>query len=140
MIGMYLKGYTGEKGSRKHFKIGLASVFPDLKEKNEVADVLYGDARCGMYHEALIGKRIILTRNYEKPIHVVNEDYSIIAIDPHSLTTALIKHFKDYLNLVKSSDIESIVTQNFITKFDFIKRSKANVQRNFVTKDSTLFS
>jgi hypothetical protein len=140
MIGKYLEGSTGERKPKKYFKVGLTNVFPNLKEKNEVTNILYGDARCGMYHEGLIGKRIILTRNYNTPILVVNEDFLIIAIDPHTLTTTLVKHFKGYIDQLKTSKSGSLILQNFLIRFDFIKRSKSYVQRNLILNNSLLFS
>lgn len=140
MIGKYIEGYAGQRGSLSHFKIGITHVFNNLEEKERIINVLYEDARCGMYHEALMGKRIILTRQYDSPIYAVDENFPIIAIDPHSLTTSLIQHFKSYIEHLKSADQEDPLLQNFLKRFDFLKRGKADLQRNLTDQNSQLFS
>lgn len=130
MIGKYIEGYSGTKQSKKHFIVGLLNVFPKLNGKDKVISVLYEDARCGMYHEAQIGKRIILTRKYNTPIFVVDENYPIITIDPHTLTTTLIKHFQDYINELKIANQNPTTLQNFIKRFDFLKQGKAGLFRS----------
>lgn len=140
MIGKHIQGYVGNSQSKAHFRVGLVNVFPELRDKSRVISVLYEDARCGMYHEALIGKRIILTRNYDVPIHVIDENIPIIAIDPHSLTTNLIGHFTAYIGSLRSAEENDIVLRNFIKRFNFLKRGKADLQRSLIIDSAAPFS
>lgn len=135
MIGKYIQGYEGDRQSEAHFKIGLIAVIPELENKERAIDILYQDARCGMYHEALIGKRILLTRNYNVPIHIVDEYLPIIAIDPHSLTTHLITHFIEYIQRIQSTELEDHISQNFQRRFDFLKRHKVSIQSRLDIND-----
>ena len=140
MLAKYLQGYVGLRQSQTHFRIGLLNVFPELIGKERVISVLYEDARCGMYHEALIGKRIVLTRNYNVPIYVVDENIPVIAIDPHSLTTALINNFNVYIQTLRNSEPNEQIQKNFVKRFNFLKRGKADLQRNLDIDSLRTFS
>lgn len=139
MIGKYLKGYEGIKQSKKHFTIGFLDVFKNIKVSDKVIDVLYEDARCGMYHEALIGNRIILTGAHNTPIFVINKDLPAIAIDPQTLTSTLISHFNGYVKKIQESDQDSPIYKGFLRRFDFLKRGKTMLQQKMLSEED-LFS
>lgn len=124
-IGKYLEGYTGKSQSKKYFITGFTNVFPELKNEDEVINLLYADVRCGMYHEAIIGGQIILTRNFNKPITVVRSSATpYIAIDPHTLTKILISHFNEYVQKISAIEPDNALLENFLNRFDSKKDSK----------------
>jgi hypothetical protein len=127
MLGGYLDGIERDT-TRKHFKIGLIHVFPVLKDRKDIIDILYKEARCGMYHVGITGKNIILTRNFDTPIATISDNTGLhIAIDPHSLTKELIQHFKQYVVMLRSL-IDLPMVQNFEKRFNYLKREKVNIQ------------
>lgn len=125
MIGKYIKG-ANTRESKKYFRIGLLDVFPEFAVNERIVDILYSEARCGMYHQAIVGKRIVLSRKYNKAIVQDKNDTEIVVIDPHSLTTLLIKHFNGYIGCLKKNN--TVSRQNFITRFDYLKRRKVFAQ------------
>ncbi len=127
MIGGYLEGKDGET-TKRHFKTGIVNVFPDLGTRTDIVNILYKEARCGMYHVGITGKSIVLSRNHKGIITVIdNPADRFIVIDPHRLTTCLIGHFKKYIESLRdASSIEKV--GNFEKRFDFLKREKVIIQ------------
>jgi hypothetical protein len=123
-IGKYLDGYAGTSQPKAYFIKGLNSVFPLLEEHSEIIDLLYYQVRCGMYHEAIIGGQIILSADYSEPIQVIDELSPVVAINPHTLTTALIEHFTKYINDLRKSSTDDVILINFLKRFDSKKNSK----------------
>lgn len=127
MIGGYLDGEQGET-TRHHFKIGITDVFPDLRKRPDIINILYKEARCGMYHVGITGKSIVISRSYQGVITVIKKPSGqLIVIDPHRLAITLIVHFKKYIQIV--SDASSMVKkENFEKRFNFLKREKVIIQ------------
>ena len=127
MIGGYLDGKEGNT-TRKHFSMGITEVFPDLRSKKDIIDILYKEARCGMYHVGITGKSIVLSRNYKRIITVIeNATDRLVVINPHSLATCLIDHFKEYIEKLRDAS-QIVKIENFKKRFDFLKKEKVNIQ------------
>lgn len=131
MIGGYLDGVEGET-TKRHFKQGITNVFPDLGKRSDIIDILYKEARCGMYHVGITGKSIVISRNHPSVVTIV--EYStdrFIVIDPHRLTDTLIVHFKNYVENIRG--VSSIVEkENFEKRFNFLKREKVIIQSKII--------
>lgn len=138
-IGKYIDGYTQTNRSEYYFNHGLIDVFPELDGAGWAKKILYSDVRCGMYHEAVIGGQIILTRQFNQPITIVNQTQPYIAIDPHTLTTALIEHFKNYIHKLRTANEGEPLLRNFIRRFDSKKDTK-KLKLKYNSADDPLFS
>jgi hypothetical protein len=70
-IGKYQAGYYGHGESRRHFKLGLKSVFPSLRrvpvpQFEARSNLLYEAARCGLYHTSYTGAGVLLRRQFSR--------------------------------------------------------------------------
>jgi hypothetical protein len=107
-IAKYESGYTKEKGHpKKYFKIGVFSVFPELKDstKFKEADVkkfsdgLYEYCRCGLYHTGLPTDRLLLTYQLKGSIGYLKSEN--LVINPHLLVPDLRTHLLSYVSKLK---------------------------------------
>jgi hypothetical protein len=101
---IYLKGVSSTDRSKEFFRIGFISVFPranhsdppgiDAKAVSKwLADVMYSDARCGLFHEWMVRGWIAVTdkleliRAFGRPGHitgvVINVDKFFAMIETH---------------------------------------------------------
>ncbi len=83
-------------------------ITPDLLAR--VADIMYEDGRCGLFHDGMSRKRIIMTRAsapISVSVHKQTGDISVIAIDAEKFLSAIGVHLERYLrDLRDPSNIE----------------------------------
>jgi len=98
-IGKYEAGYVGEGQSKKHFKLGLASVFPVLRRAGPAvyekrSELLYKAGRCGLYHGSQTSRGILLSRP-PSPVRFAPRR-GFVQINPYLLPQRLKKHLQTY--------------------------------------------
>lgn len=108
---IYRNGSDSRRHSKKFFCQAFMEAFPysrrgtvqgidpslDLIEKLPV--LLYEEARCGLFHDGMIGRRIVLASS-SAPIsvsaHKITGDVGAIVIDPRKFLEAVEAHFTAY--------------------------------------------
>ena len=122
MIAKFQDGFTGTGRSGEYFRNGVHSVFESLRNNqqemvDEVLNILYSDARCGLYHSGITDRRIILTGELTSPIGFL-PDIPGLLINPHQLVPALAAHLEEYGQQLR--DPENVeLRENFERRFDF---------------------
>lgn len=119
MIGKYITGFEGERGSKKYFKIGFKNAAsylgPGVQDLSEAdLDNVYKEVRNALYHTGLTGHGVVLTGDADNSIEVKNAD---IIVNPHRLVVSLHRHFDAYLERLHNPD-ELVLRQNFEKRFD----------------------
>jgi len=113
---IYRKGTDSRARSKEFFRQAFLEVFPHSKrakhlgldptpiDLSKLVNVLYEDARCGLFHDGMIRHRIVLAPS-SAPIsvasHKTTRDISAIVIDPSKFLNAIEAHFKDYLSKLR---------------------------------------
>ena len=116
MIGMYLKGPAiGKRKKRKRkgrsrvcFVAGARDVFPELakeKPKHEAwfLNSMYGDVRCGLYHQGMTKGGIFVSQDIGAPFEFrdLGKGKHAIVLNPKLLTDRLTSHFDDYVRKIE---------------------------------------
>ncbi len=122
LIARYEAGSIKKGESRNYFKRGVFSVFPSLKKEKDqglidsLLDVLYENARCGLYHHGMTGKGIVLTGEIEQPIISTSNPKQLI-INPHLLVPVLKSHLVSYIEQLRDP-AKNLQRHNFEKRFD----------------------
>ena len=122
---IYRNGVDSKGRSKKFFRQAFMEVFPYAKRGKvqgidpspdaieKLADLLYEEARCGLFHEGMIRHRILLAKA-SAPIsvsaHKTTGEIGAIVIDPGKFLGAVEVHFTDYiakLRDTKNPDLRS---------------------------------
>lgn len=137
MIAKYEAGFTGRE-SEKYFKLGVYSVFPELKNVpppaptplspvgnvlslvDAVLDLMYEGVRCGLYHSGITNGKIFLTGEINTPIAFELQNQMLV-VNPHLLVPRLKAHLRDYIARLR--DINNLdLRTRFETRYDFDTR------------------
>ena len=99
-LGYYLEGKAAGQ-SHEMFRSGLRSVVPSLRSVPSLAiDTLYGELRCGLYHEAAARPRVAIQRS-GNPIDVSltfgQSNLESAVVDPWALLSCVERHFREYV-------------------------------------------
>ncbi len=137
MIAKYEAGFTGRE-SKKYFKIGVYSVFPEFKSISPavqtplspvgnvvslidvVLDLMYEGIRCGLYHSGITNGKIFLTAEIETPMAFELQNQMLI-VNPHLLVPKLKVHLQDYVARLRDVNNTDLHTK-FETRYDFDTR------------------
>jgi len=98
-IGQYRALATG--GSKKYFKAGAQAVLPGLQDipdevREKLLDVLYRDARCGLYHNSRTCRGVGLGQPPNGEAMAYDPDAQVLVISPERLPGALKCHLERY--------------------------------------------
>lgn len=106
LIVSYFEGIepfiAGSKAGKPHevFRSGLRQVFPELSATPDLAiDSIYGELRCGLYHEGATGPRIQIART-PKPIIVKTDpagNLTAAVFNPWRVLKRVDSHFHAYI-------------------------------------------
>jgi len=112
--------YTAQpRGSKEAFRAGVLHVFPDLAKAdsaNQFIDVLYRDARCGLYHNVRTARVGLAKLSDEEPI-AYDEQSKRVVIYPEGLPAKLKVHLGELRKgLLDESNTD--LRQRFERKFD----------------------
>lgn len=137
MIAKYEAGFTGRE-SKKYFKQGVYSVFPELKNisppapaplspvgnivslLDTVLDMMYEGIRCGLYHSGITNGKIFLTGEIKTPI-AFELQYQMLIVNPHLLVPKLKIHLHDYVGRLRDANNTDLRTK-FEVRYDFDTR------------------
>jgi hypothetical protein len=127
MIAKTEEGYAQPGKSGEHFKRGVLSVFPSLRNPpvpitDELLEILYSGGRCGLYHGGLTDSRIVLLSDIKAPMGF-DTAHKKLLINPHRLVPAIKKHFRQFeARLRNPNNIE--LRENFERRFDYEDQDK----------------
>jgi hypothetical protein len=99
-VEQYRSGEQSKHHSRDFFNRSICRICPDLNR--EIADKIYNLARCGLFHDGMIGSYILLSYKYSKSINV--DEYGIVEINPKLLLDVIKRDFDNYLCELKKDD------------------------------------
>jgi hypothetical protein len=108
---IYRRGEDSKGHSKVFFREGFRDVFRNVTVDpallDRVSDVLYGDARCGFFHDGMLRERILFSEQFEAEFVVTvpkidgNPDPTgpivSILINPRSFCRTVATHFVDYV-------------------------------------------
>lgn len=119
-IGKYEAGNMGDSDSKKYFKLGLMSVFPNLKRRRpelfeKRAEFLYKAGRCGLYHASQASNGILLGPPPSALRFAPKRNY--VQVNPSLLPSVLKQHLATYCQrLLRPAN--KILRLNFERRFD----------------------
>ena len=119
-IDTFREGYTGRKAA-KYFKKGVRLVFPELSQQpktvvDDILNILYSGARCGLYHSSIIRSKILLTGDFPSALGY-NTGHKMLVINPHLLVPALKRHLYSY-ELELRNPANTRLRRNFEIRYD----------------------
>lgn len=98
-ISKFIEGYDGKSESRKHFIKGIRLVYPRKLQKKTI-ELLYDQARNGMYHVGLTGAKVELDCSISCGLIFKKHRFIIC---PEKLIEEIQKHFDTYISELKDS-------------------------------------
>lgn len=113
-ISKFVEGYDGRSESRNHFLQGVRLVYPKKFQKKTI-ELLYDQARNGLYHVGLTGTKVELDCSI--PCGLIYQKQRFI-ICPEKLIKELQNHFDKYISNLKNSSNRSL-------RKNFEKRGKS---------------
>lgn len=134
-IACYLKGESSRGKERQFLAHGLQEVTPRIRERlaaefgqakgrvilDSLVDALYVDLRCGLFHDAMIRGRIVISQDLEGLAFAfaIREDGKIptVLIDVRELWQGITMHFVDYIRRLRDPT-ETTLRSNFERFFD----------------------
>ncbi len=98
-IGKYRALTNGKDGAQ--FKAGAQEVFPELQKvpndvRDKLLDVLYRDARCGLYHNSRTCRGIGLGQPLNGGAMAYDPQAQVLLISPERLPNVLKRHLEHY--------------------------------------------
>lgn len=108
---IYRRGEDSRGRSKVFFREGFRDVFRNVTVDpaliDRVSDVLYGDARCGFFHDGMLRERILFSEQFDAEFVVTVPKVSgkpaqtgaiaSILINPRSFCRTVATHFVDYV-------------------------------------------
>lgn len=135
----FLSGDDSTKKSRRFFRDGFWEVFKaemvsaapqgDPERIAEVvANVVYEEIRCGLFHSARTHARVRLAWGLPRAIAVlgrsvtnknsVEHKVEMVMVEPSEFAKAIEIHFEDYLMRVRNAALDSPLRERFVRTFD----------------------
>jgi hypothetical protein len=128
-IAAYIRGEDSRGRSADFFRYGLLQVFPELEGQiaqygvrnvqaavTNICMILYSEARCGLFHEAMIWGRILIARDQAAAIACMADletgDIASVVVDPWRFLGNIRGHFDQYLRRLRDPD-EVALRANF---------------------------
>ena len=113
----YLRGQDSKGRSPEFFKAGFLDVFgvgakiesPDMPIPpgflEELAEMLYEDARCGLSHDAMTRRRIMLSHHAKAPIgasvNMATQKIAATIVNPRKWLDEVEAHLKEYVTRLR---------------------------------------
>lgn len=99
-IEQYRQGISSRNNSRNFFVEGLKRICPYLDGKEFEIENLYREARCGLFHNGMVEKRVIINNSFSSRIKFDDDD---IKISPSKLLNDIKIDFENYLQQLKEN-------------------------------------
>lgn len=114
---IYREGKSSNKRSGEFFRVGFTAVFPRAAEvvpqgvsleavSKWLADVMYSDARCGLFHEWMTKGRIVVTDDPSQVMSVRGDSrghITEVAINAAKFLTMIATHFTQYVEKLQDA-------------------------------------
>ena len=94
-VEQYRRGMSSNRNSRSFFISGLKRICPYLNHEDYNLELLYKEARCGLFHNGMVEKRIIINNSFSPSIKFEEDD---IKISPSKLLRDIKNDFNAYLD------------------------------------------
>jgi hypothetical protein len=129
MIAKFHQGfvpeYPWERRSEAYFKEGVLLVCPSLRKQpvglmDDVLDLLYEEARCGLYHSGMTAARIVVAQGMEAAMTYTSDD-GRLWIDPHLLVLEMQDHLAEYGRMLRDPG-NTRLRENFKRRFDHLTK------------------
>lgn len=106
---VFRRGEDSESKSKEYFSETLLSVFPEVLKfpdgiKSGFIEIMYRDARCGLYHTGMVRRRIVL-QDSESTFTLGldrHDNLNTVHIDRHSFQKRIEEHFLEYLSALRN--------------------------------------
>lgn len=99
-VEQYIQGSRSNKRSKEFFRDSMNRIYPG-KFLDSDLDVLYSEARCGLFHNGMVRGKILINLEYEDPISIPNAD--TIMINPNKFLNNIKRDFDNYIAILKKS-------------------------------------
>ncbi len=121
-IGKYQAPKGSHKKDNEYFKAGVQAVFPSIRNvpsevRKQLLDVLWKDARCGLYHNSRTRHRVGLGQPPNGEAMAYDSEAQILAISPEHLPQDLKAHLERYRTDLLNP-VNGEARQNFEYQFD----------------------
>ena len=110
-VEQYRQGMPSNMNSKSFFINGLKRICPYLNDEDYNLGLLYKEARCGLFHNGMVDKRIIINNSFSPSIRFEEED---IRISPSKLLQDINNDFNTYLSELT---IDHVLRENFDRMF-----------------------
>jgi len=114
-IAKFIEGYTGKFESKSHFVKGVKYVYPKKFHKKTL-ELLYDQARNGMYHVGLTGAKVQLNCSISSGFIYKQKCFVVC---PEKLIREIQSHFDQYCNNLKNTKKRTL-RKNFEKREKFI--------------------
>jgi hypothetical protein len=104
---VFLHGEDSVRDPQQFFCDGLLDVFPELvtmPERDRILEILWKDARCGLFHNGIARRRIVLADSSKTFRYLPDEHGEHVVVDRHSLVRRIESHFADYIRRLRQSN------------------------------------
>lgn len=91
-IQQYKAGKSSKNKSGKFFRKSLQAIDENISD--DICNNLYASLRCGLFHNAMIGSNIRISRNFNEMLY---KEYGLVTLNPEKLLEALESDFENYL-------------------------------------------
>lgn len=123
----YELGRDSDGRSKRYFKYGFLSVFPELNglthdERRTLIDIAYESARCGFFHSGMTRWDFFIRDNDCNNDPIVFEDEKVY-IDRFKFLERVENHFVDYVSKLRDKSEVSLRT-NFETFWKLVNKGK----------------
>ena len=98
-IEQYRKGEGSNGNSTRFFRNSIHRIFPHTYY-NESINMLYREARCGLFHNGMVEGKIVISNNYNAPIQFI--DGPFVKINPKLLLEEIVNDFDSYIVELKN--------------------------------------
>jgi hypothetical protein len=102
-VEQYRQGETSEGRSKRFFKEAVRRLYPDNGLTDDNLNMLYSESRCGLFHNGMVGGKIILKRATYPALNFHDE---LIEISPDKLLKDIKRDFNNYIKDLKDGDEE----------------------------------
>jgi len=92
-VEQYRSGRSSNRHSRAFFISAMNRLYPNMFNDFQLSD-FYTEARCGLFHNGMVGGRIIINNRYNQDIEFDGDE---IRISPSKLLKDVINDFDQYL-------------------------------------------
>jgi hypothetical protein len=109
-------------GSKEQFDVGVQAVFPQMgrtppEMRDKLLNVLYGSARCGLYHNSRTSHDVALGQAPNGEAIAYDPNSQTLVICPENLPRVLKKHLELYREELMNPTNDR-VRQSFLRQFD----------------------